>query len=387
MSFQFDTLFDRRPTDSLKWNRYPADVLPLWVADMDFAAPPAVTEALRNRCDHPIYGYGANFPGLVEAIQAHMRQHFEWDVPAEAIVYVPGVIVGFNIAAQMVALPGGSLVFQTPAYPPFFKVAENAGLRQVEVDLVQDEAGVYRVDWEQFEAAIADNCSMFLLCNPHNPVGRVYEADELVRMAEICQRYHVPICSDEIHADLVYSGHRHIPIATLSPEIARNSITLMAPSKTFNVPGLGFSFAIIPDAEMRQKFETARRGLVGWPNVLGMHAARAAYTDGQEWLAELLVYLEGNRDFLIDYVRTHLPSARITVPEGTYLAWLDLSEYNLEPSPCEYLIERARVGLNDDLGFGRAGTGHVRINFACPRSTLMEALERIKISLEDAIAI
>ncbi len=325
MAFQFDTLFDRRPTDSLKWNRYPADVLPLWVADMDFAAPSAVTEALRARVDHPIYGYGANLPGLVEAIQAHLQQHFNWNVPEEAIVYVPGVIVGFNIAAQMLASPGGSLVFQTPAYPPFFKVAENAGLRQVEVDLVLDEAGIYRVDWERFEAAIADNCSMFLLCNPHNPVGRVYEADELLRMAEICRRYNVPICSDEIHADLVYSGHRHIPIAALSPEIARNSITLMAPSKTFNIPGLGFSFAIIPDPEMRNKVETARRGLVGWPNLLGMHAARAAYTDGQEWLAELLVYLEGNRYALVDYVKTYLPEARITVPEGTYLAWLDLS--------------------------------------------------------------
>lgn len=382
MAIKFDTLFDRRLTDSLKWNRYDADVLPLWVADMDFAAAPAVTEALRTRIDHPIYGYGANFPGLVEAIQAHLLRHFDWNVPAEAIVYLPGVIVGFNLAAQTLTSPGGSVVFQTPVYMPFFKVAGNTGLRQVEVDLVKDADSTYRVDWENFEAAIADNCSLFLLCNPHNPVGRVFTADELLRMAEICQKYSVPICSDEIHADLVYSGHRHVPLAALSPESARNTITLMAPSKTFNIPGLDFSFAIIPDPEMRKKFEAARRGLVGYPNVLGMHAARAAYEGGQEWLAELLVYLEGNRDALVDFVRTHLPAARITAPEGTYLAWLDLSEYNLEPSPCAYLVEHARVGLNDGKDFGQAGTGHVRINFACPRSTLMEALERMRIALE-----
>lgn len=382
MTSQFETIFDRRPTDSLKWNRFDADVLPMWVADMDFAAPPKVVEAMDSRIEHPIFGYAGGVPGLDEAIQGHLLDHFDWRVPREAIVYLPGVIVGFNLAAQTLASPEGSVVFHTPVYHPFFNVAENSGLRQVEVDLVQDENGRYRVDWDKFEAAIADRASMFLLCNPHNPVGRVFEREELTRMAEICLRHGVPICSDEIHSDLVYSGYRHIPIASLSQEIAKTSITLMAPSKTFNVPGLGFSFAVIPDPELRQRFERSRRGLVGWPNLLGMTAARAAYTEGQAWLADLLRYLEANRDTLVEYLNTYLRSARITIPEGTYLAWIDLSAYNLQPSPCEYLIKNARLGLNDGKDFGRAGIGHVRINFACPRSILIEGLDRMRAALE-----
>lgn len=386
MISQFDTLFDRRSTDSIKWNRFDADVLPMWVADMDFATPPAVVKALNDRIDHPVFGYASEVPGLAESIQSHLLRHFNWQVPVEAIVYVPGVIVGFNLSAQALASPGGSVVFQTPVYPPFFEVAGISGLRQVEVELVQDNQGIYRVDWDKFEAAIADRCSMFLLCNPHNPVGRVFERDELTRMAEICLRYGVPVCSDEIHADLIYSGHRHIPIATLSPEIARNTITLMAPSKTFNIPGLDFSFAVILDPAMREKFNRTRRGLVGWPNLLGMNAAKAAYADGQEWLVELVQYLEENRNILVEFIHAHLPAARITVPQGTYLAWIDLSAYNLEPSPCEFLVKNARLGLNDGKTFGQAGIGHVRINFACPRSLLMEGLERMRSALESVPA-
>ena len=386
MTSQFDALHDRRSTDSLKWHKFSSDVLPMWVADMDFAAPPAVTEALKTRVNHPIYGYTHDLPGLVEAIQAHLTRHFDWQVPGEAIVYLPGVIVGFNLAAQALAKPGGSVVFHTPVYKPFFGVAGNAGLRQVEVEMHQDGHGRYLVDWERFEAAIADLASLFLLCNPHNPVGRVFEQEELARMAEICLRYGVPVVSDEIHSDLIYSGHRHIPIASLSPEIAKNSITLMAPSKTFNVPGLGFSFAVIPDPELRERFNTSRRGIVGWPNLMGMIAARAAYAEGQSWLTELRLYLESNRDILVEYVNTYLPLAKITVPEGTYLAWIDLSAYNLVPTPCEFLIKNARVGLNDGMEFGPTGAGHVRINFACPRSTLLEGLNRIRSALENVTA-
>lgn len=387
MTSSFDKIYDRRSTESLKWNRFDEDVLPMWVADMDFCVPPAVIQALHTRIDHPIFGYGSNIPGLVEAIQAHLEHHFQWQVPAEAIVHLPGVIVGFNMAGQALTEPGSSVVFHTPVYHPFFNVAANSGLRQTEVDLVRDANGKYRVDWERFETAIADHAALFLLCNPHNPVGRVFDQDELERMADICLRHGVPICSDEIHADLVYSGHRHIPIAALSEKIAHNTITLMAPSKTFNIPGLGYSFAIIPDAAMRLKFEQARSGLVGWPNILGMTAAKAAYTGGQEWLTELVSYLEENRDFLVEFLHAHLPSARITAPEGTYLAWIDLSAYNLEPSPCEYLVKHARLGLNDGKDFGQTGTGFVRLNFACPRSTLMEGLERLKSALDHAPAI
>ncbi len=340
MTSQFDQLYNRLATESIKWNLFPADVLPMWVADMDFHVPPAVTRALKTRVEHPIYGYAKTESGLVEAIQAHLNRLYGWRVESDQIVFMPGVVIAFNLAAQALARPGGSLVFMTPVYMPFFEVAKNAGLTQVTVDLLRDENDSFSVDWERFETAIAQRPNLFLLCNPHNPVGRVFTRPELERMAEICLRYDVPICSDEIHSDLIYTGHHHTPIASLSPEIAANTITLM-----------------------------------------GMIAARAAYAEGQEWLAELLIYLESNRDTVVEFIKTQLPRARMTVPEGTYLAWIDLSAYNLEPAPCEYLVKHARVGLNDGKEFGNGGIGYVRLNFACPRSVLLEGLERIRQTL------
>ena len=383
MTSSFDTLYDRRPTDSVKWNYYPPDVLPMWVADMDFAVPLAVTRALRERIEHPIFGYSLPSAGLVETIQAYLDRRYGWQVDAEAIVIIPGVVVGFNLAAQALAKPVSKLVIHTPAYPPFFAAAENAALELAGVDLVQDAAGIYRVNWGKFEAAIADHAGLFLLCNPQNPVGRVFDRDELTRMAEICAHYGVPICADEIHADIVYSGHCHTPIATLSPEIGTNTVTLMAPSKTFNIPGLEFSFAIIPNPDLRAKFNQTRRGLVGAPNLLGMTAAKAAYAEGQTWLEELLEYLEGNRDFLVEFVKNRLPAAKMTLPEGTYLAWIDLNAYHLQPTPGKFLLENARVGLNEGTDFGGAGKGFVRFNFACPRQTLLEGLNRMQRALEN----
>ncbi|HWR66974.1 MAG TPA: PatB family C-S lyase [Bellilinea sp.] len=383
MTYSFDTIFDRRSTESVKWNLFPTDVLPLWVADMDFAVPPVVTEALRQRIAHPIYGYPKVQEGLITAIQAHLQRKYDWQVDAaEDFLFLPGVVISFNLATQALAQPGGSLVFMTPVYMPFFELAKNAGLQQVTVDLVQDAGGHFLIDWERLETAIAARPNLLILCNPHNPVGKVFTRSELERVAEICLRYEVPIVADEIHSDLVYSGYEHTPLASLSPEIAANTITLMAPSKTFNVPGLGCSFAIITNPRLRNAFNLARRGLVHGANLMGMVAAQAAYSGGQDWLRELLVYLEGNRDFLVETIQHQLPHARITPPEGTYLAWIDLQAYNLEPAPSEFLIQQARVALNDGAEFGQAGSGFVRLNFACPRSTLTEALERIRITLE-----
>lgn len=384
MTYSFDTIFDRRSTESVKWNLFPEDVLPLWVADMDFAAPPAVTEALRQRVEHPIYGYPTVRAGLIAAIQAHLERQYHWQVNAEHFLFLPGVVISFNLATQALAQPGGSLVFMTPVYMPFYELAKNAGLNQITIDLLQDDDGHFQIDWKALEAALSARPNLLILCNPHNPVGRVFTRPELERVAEMCLRYGVPIVADEIHSDLVYSGHQHTPIASLSPEIAANTITLMAPSKTFNVPGLGCSYAIISNPSLRTDFNKARRGLVHGANLMGMIAAQAAYTGGQEWLREVLLYLQSNRDFLVDFIRHQIPRARITAPEGTYLAWIDLRAYNLEPAPCEYLIQHARVGLNDGAEFGQAGTGFVRLNFACPRSTLNEALERIRATLDKA---
>jgi cystathionine beta-lyase len=224
---------------------------------------------------------------------------------------------------------------------------------------------------------------LFILCNPHNPVGRIYTQGELLHMAEICLRSGVVICSDEIHSDLVYSGFQHVPIASLDSDIAQKTITLMSPSKTFNLAGLQCSFAIIQNRELRKKYLAARKGLVPWVNLMGLAAAQAAYSDGQEWLDQLLIYLQGNREFLYDYIQSSLPGIRMVKPEATYLAWLDCTQAKIMGSPYEFFLERARVALNDGKTFGNGGEGYVRLNFACPRSTLSEALFRMKEALAE----
>ncbi len=242
MQYNFDELIDRRNSDSIKWHYYNEDVLPMWVADMDFRSPQPVIDAIQQRADHGIFGYAHDVPGLKEAIINWLKEHYSWQVQADDIVYVPGVVPGFNMAAQSLTQPNLGLLIQTPVYMPFLEVADNANMHRKYTQLTHQFNGRYEIDFDAFEAAAADHTGMFLLCNPHNPVGRVYNREELERMAEICLRHQVTICSDEIHADLIYSGQQHIPMATLSPEVAQNTITLLAPSKTFNIAGLGFLF-------------------------------------------------------------------------------------------------------------------------------------------------
>jgi cystathionine beta-lyase len=300
------------------------------------------------------------------------------------IVFLPGVIVGFNLACHMLAEPGGRVLFQTPVYKPFFGAPGYAGMIRQPVELSQMSNGRYGVDQAQFESAFTPQTQMFLLCNPHNPVGRVFHQDELERMAETCLRREIIICSDEIHADLIYPGHRHIPIASLAPEIARRTITLMAPSKTFNIPGLECAFAIIPDAELRRKYRHAQQGLVPGVNLLGQTAALAAYRDGGEWLSQIRGYLQANRDFLVDFVAAELPEIHLFPPEGTYLAWLDCQALKVSPNPYEFFLQKARVALSDGNTFGRGGEGFLRLNFGCTRPTLAQALERMKTALQEA---
>jgi cystathionine beta-lyase len=295
------------------------------------------------------------------------------------------VIAGFNLAIHALALPDGAALAQTPIYHPILHAAKNAGATAQYNALVPRPNGNYETDWQAFESDITAQTRLFILCNPHNPQGRVFRRDELERYAEICLRRGVPICSDEIHCDLVYSEHTHIPIASLDPEISRRTITLMAPSKTFNLPGLYCSFAIIEDAELRQRYVKAGKGLLSHVNLFGYQAALAAYQYGQHWERELLVYLQENRDFLCDYVQQNLPGIRMARPEGTYLAWMDCRALALQPSPCEFFLQHARVALNDGAMFGPGGEGFMRLNFGCRRATLLEALERIKTALQPHI--
>ena len=380
MLYNFDICPDRRTTESDKWGKYPADVLPLWVADMDFVSPEPVRQALLERVQHGVYGYGRDLPELRELIVARMSERYRWQILPEDILFIPGVIRGFNLACQTLAEPDGCVFVQTPIYPPVLVAPRHAGLKRQETELKLAMDGCYEIDWQAFEAALTPETRLFILCNPHNPVGRVFRREELARMAEICLRCGITVCSDEIHADLLYSGQTHIPIASLDPDVARNTITLMAPSKTFNIAGLDCSFAIIQNPELRKRYQHATRGLVSGINILGWTAAIAAYRGGQEWLTQVLAYLEANRDYLFDFVQKELLGIKMTKPEATYLAWLDCRATGLD-DPYGFFLQKARVALNDGKTFGHGGKGFVRLNFACSRATLVEALGRIKTAL------
>ncbi|MFZ5820575.1 MAG: MalY/PatB family protein [Chloroflexota bacterium] len=392
MPCNFDAITDRRASNSIKWRRYPEDVLPMWVADMDFPAPPPVLEALRRAVEHGVFGYEMPSRELSAAVAARMEALYNWRVEPEMVVAIPGLVSGFNAAAWTVCAPGEGVLMQTPVYFPFLKVHENVGLARQAAELACERQGSavrYRVDWEAFETAANSGgvpTRMFLLCNPHNPTGQVYTPADLSRMAEVCEKRDIFICSDEIHSELLLGGAQHIPIATLAPEIAARTITLIAPSKTFNVAGLFCGFALIPDPGLRDRYKGVIERLTLHVNSLGQVAAQAALSGACDgWLADLNAYLTANRDFLAAYVRERLPGVRVTVPDATYLAWLDCSGLaaagKIEGSPYQFFLEKAKVALNDGADFGPGGEGFVRLNFGCPRSVLEDGLERIRRAL------
>jgi cystathionine beta-lyase len=387
MTHDFDRAIERRGTGSSKWFRYAADVLPLWVADMDFASPEPVVRALRERVEHGVFGYGHQLEvtELSEVFADRLHKRHGWQVSPEAIVLLPGVIPGFNVACRMLASPGEGIAMQTPLYPPLLRVPGNIGLRFDEVPLARSPRGEYAVDLDAFRATLRPDTRILLLCNPHNPVGRVFTRAELAGLAETCLRRGVAIVSDEIHCDLVYPAHRHLPIASLDPEIAERTVTFMAPSKTFNLAGLKCALAIIPSRELRERFVAARLDLVQAANILGYTASLAAYRDGQPWLDDLLRYLEANRDHVVRCVEEQMPGVSMVAPEGTYLAWLDCRAADLPGNdPFAFFLERARVALNDGALFGANGRGFVRLNFGCPRVQLDEGLGRMRAALRAA---
>jgi cystathionine beta-lyase len=388
----FDEVINRRTSESYKWREYPEDVLPLFVADMDFRSPEPVARALQAYIDGGIFGYPrglhtfdrAQIHELTGLVVDRMARRYNWQIAVDDVVLIPGVVPGLNIACHCIAassiLGSRSVLVQPPVYPPILAAPTNAHLERLESPLHCESDGSYSIDWNSFRSAVARNARLFILCNPHNPVGRVFRRHELEQIAEICLSANVTICADEIHSDLLFGSHKHVPIASLDPEIARHTITFIAPSKTFNLAGLQCAFAIISNSELRQQFISAREGLVPWVNAMGMIGAGAAYRDGQSWLDQLLPYLQANRDFLWDFVNRELLGIRMTRPEGTYLAWLDCRELRLD-NPYEFFLKQARVALNDGRSFGTGGSGFVRLNFGCPRSILEEALSRIKLSL------
>ena len=381
-SFDFDRVIDRRASDSNKWRKFGPDVLPLWVADMDFPSPPAVLAALQARVAHGFFGYLTEHPELPAVVAERVTKRYGWRVSPEAVVLIPGVNVANNFACGALAAPGEGLLLQTPAYPPILRATSNLGRVQERHVLDRDAAGRYVVDLDAFTAAITPRTKAFVLCNPHNPVGRVYSRTELEGMAAACLKRGLWIVADEIHCDLLLDGRTHVPMASLSPEVEARTITFMAPSKTFNLPGLKCAVAIVPNATLRERLTTAMGDLMSKPNILGHTAAVAAYREGDEWLEALLRYLAANRDALVEYVRTKLPGVTIAPAEGTYLAWLDCRGARIPGGdPYTFFLERARVAFNDGKLFGPGGDGFVRLNFGCPRSLLTEGLERMRRAL------
>ena len=381
----FNDYIDRRSSESLKWNCYPNDVLPLWVADTDFRSPPEVIEALHQRVDHGIFGYAIPPEGLDQVVIDRVKRLYDWDICKEHIAYVPGIVTGFTIMLRALCEKGDAVIFQSPAYPPFIGSPKASGLVGIQNPMYRDDQGIYRLDFDRFERQIIENkVKVYILCNPQNPTGRVFCKEELQKLAEICLRHNVTICSDEIHGDIIFDGRKHTPIASLDPEISRITATFMAPSKTYNIAGLHASVAIIQDEGLRTTYEQYRQYLIGNPSLLALVAAKAAYEHGNGWLSEQIAYLQSNRDFIDDAITQRtLPGVSWSKPESTFLGWLDCHELPVEGGLFEFFMEKAKVCLNDGSTYGEGGKGFLRLNFGCTQAVLKNGLERMSSAIRD----
>jgi cystathionine beta-lyase len=382
----FDIVPNRRNPNSLnKWMWYPKDVLPMWVADMDFPAPKPVLNTLHKAVDQGVLGYELPSKVLKETVAARMDRLYGWKVKPEAAVAITGIVSGFSVAARIACTPKKGLLLQTPVYNEFHEVKSNIGVPQLDAPFIKHVKGnvlSYEIDWDVFEKQVK-KAGMFLLCNPHNPLGIIFTRKELLRMAEICIKNNVLIVSDEIHSELLLDGNTFSPLAKLSSEIAKHTITLIAPSKTFNVPGLFCGFAIIPNRDLRERYEKEVGNLRLHVSSMGLFAAQTAFSgqcDG--WLAELRRYLTANRNFLVDYVTEYMPGVRLTVPDATYLGWLDFTQTGIKGSPYEFFLKNAKVALSEGRIFGREGGGHVRLNFGTSRNLLAQGLDRMRKALK-----
>ncbi|MDR0322543.1 MAG: pyridoxal phosphate-dependent aminotransferase [Treponema sp.] len=382
MKYDFDRVIDRRNTYSIKYNPAsrgkPDDVLPMWVADMDFATPPCVSDALVSRAQHGIFGYSEPDDSYFSAVKGWFSKRFNWNVENEWLTITPGVVVALYIAIRAFTKPGDGVVVQQPVYYPFNSAVRQTGRQLLVNELVYSE-GSYSIDFEDFENQIKQ-AKLFILCNPHNPVGRVWTRDELVRMGEICLRYGVTVIADEIHQDFIFSGYRHLVFAALDKRFDNITITCTAPSKTFNLAGLLHANIFISNETLRAQFkqEYANCGL-SQPGTMGLSACEAAYAGGEQWLDELIDYLAGNMSLIDDFLKTNTPKIKLVKPQGTYLAWLDFSALGLSSGELVNAVtNKAKLWLNDGPSFGKGGNGFQRMNAACPRFVLRSALERLK---------
>jgi cystathionine beta-lyase len=372
----FDNPPDRRGSDSLKWGHYSdPDIIPLWVADMDFPSAPAILEALHQRVDHGVFGYALATEQLNAAVVHWLQQQYSWNIDPEWLVWLPGLVPALHAACLGCCEPNQEVLTFSPVYPPFLGAPATCRRPHRDIPLTR-VAGRYTFDLDRLEREITNDSRLLLLCHPHNPVGRAFEQRELLALAKKCLEHDLIICSDEIHCDLVLNGTAHLPFASLSAEMADRTITLMSAAKTFNITGLNCGFAIISNPQLRQKFIQAGHGMIPHPNALGYAATQAAYQHGEPWRQQLLAYLRGNHQLLFDTLRHDLPMLTMDPVEATYLAWIDVSQLE-DHSP--KFFEQAGLGFSDGQPF--ADNNHIRLNFGCSRATLQRALEKLRLAI------
>jgi len=384
--FNFDECIDRSQHHSAKWGMAGPDCLPMWVADMDFRSPPAAIDAMMARAQHGIFGYTLDPPKLKDVIVERMQRLYSWDISPDDVLFAPGMVLALNAACRAFGAAGDGLLFQSPVYGPFFRAGLGAGLHNINIDMqiVTDGAHTfyYENDYDDFERAAAKpETSIHLLCNPQNPAGFAYSRAELERMAEICLRHNVLTLADEIHSDLILQG-QHIPIATLDKDIAQQTLTMIAPSKTYNLAGLGCSVLIAQNPELRDKVRATLRGMGAHVNIMGYEAAYGAYCGGDEWLRQVLAYLRDNRDFALDFIQQHIPQIKTTVPMATYLLWMNMRALPIADDVMGFCQDSAGIMPTAGEFFGAAGKGFARLNFGCPRSTLSEGLRRLRSAVD-----
>lgn len=392
MNYNFDEIIDRRNTDCLKYDfaaerGKPEDVLPLWVADMDFRTAPGIIEKAVADADFGLYGYTESKDDYFQAVANWYQTYFGWKVEKKWLVKTPGIVFAIGVAIKALTKEGDAVMIQQPVYYPFSAVVKDNDRKLINNALVLKD-GHYEIDFEDLERKVREEkVKLFVLCSPHNPVGRVWTREELLRLGEICLKYGVKVVSDEIHSDFVYEGRKHHVFTTVDPRFEEFSIVCTAPSKTFNLAGLQASNIFIPNVQIRKAF-LKQMSAVGYSqiNMIGLHACKAAYETGREWLEELKVYLKGNLDFVRDYLERNLPQIKLIEPEGTYLIWLDFRALGLPEEELEHLIvHEAKLWLDGGAIFGKDGEGFERINIACPRAVLEEACKRLQKAVQNIV--
>ncbi len=385
-NYNFDAIIDRRGTDCLKWDSNGSpDIHPMWVADMDFAVAPQIQKAMEKRLSNPVYGYTFHGEGLINSIVSWVGRRYGWEISGEWLAFSPGVVPALSMSILALTNPGDRVLIMTPVYRPFYNSIRENGRVIIDNPLLKDENGRYSIDFDLLESQIDSRCKVMMMCNPHNPAGRVWTLEELQRLADIAKRHDLIVISDEIHADFIYSGHKHISIASLSEDMMQRTITAYAPSKTFNLAGLCQSYVVIPNKRLRDAFMGVYDALDLGSNIFGMTALTAAYNEAEDWLDELLSYLEANRDYAVNYIRENIPQIKVYPPDGTYLLWLDCSALGLEKEDLNrFFLEQAHVRMNAGYRFADRCGSFMRLNIGCPRSMLTEGLERIRTAVSNS---